>query len=127
MPNVWYGEQRLKEINQMLFDKMTLASEFVKDEAVRRVPKDTRNLEKSITKEVITESGEVVGRIGTNVIYAAIQEFGGVIKAKVKDYLTFQTKDGKWHKAKEVTIKAQPYLRPALLENKQKITNFFEK
>lgn len=51
--------------------------------------------------------------IGTNVIYAAIHEFGGTIRAKAGKWLRFKTKDGQWHTVKEVTIPARPYMRPA--------------
>lgn len=98
--SVWYGEQRLKEIEEKLFDKMTLASDFVKNEARRRCPVDTGNLRSSLNDEVIKENNEIVGRVGTNVEYAGYVEYG----------------------TKRQT--AQPYLRPALLENKNQITKF---
>jgi len=52
-------------------------------------------------------------QVGTNVIYAPIQEFGGIIRAKNAPYLVFKTKDGTWHSVKSVQIPAHPYLRPA--------------
>jgi len=58
--------------------------------------------------------------IGTNVIYAAIHEFGGTIKAKNAPYLCFVV-DGNFVKTKSVEIPARPYLRPALNDNKGKI------
>lgn len=51
--------------------------------------------------------------IGTNLVYAAIQEFGGTIHPKNAPFLVFQLDDGTWIHATEVTIPAQPYLRPA--------------
>lgn len=51
-----------------------------------------------------------------NLIYAAIHEFGGVIKAKGSGYLRFKTKDGRWHAVKEVNMPARPYVRPAFYE-----------
>lgn len=96
----WYGKERLDEINHLLYNKMIVASDFVKGEAKRRSPVDTGNLKKSITKEVEKEQDEIVGRIGTNVEYAGYVEYGTKRQA------------------------AQPYLRPALLENKEQITKF---
>lgn len=96
----WYGKERLKEIEQKLFNRMKIAAEFVKDEAKRRSPVDTGNLRGSLNKEVVTEAGEIVGRVGTNVEYAGYVEYGTKRQS------------------------AQPYLRPALLENKEQITKF---
>ena len=53
------------------------------------------------------------GSWGTNLVYAAIQEFGGIIRATKAAYLHFRTKSGNWVKVKQVKIPAQPYLRPA--------------
>ena len=56
--------------------------------------------------------------IGTDVIYARVQEYGGTIRAKNKPYLVFKTADGSWHRVKSVEITAHPYLRPAADEKK---------
>ena len=60
-----------------------------------------------------------VGSVG--VIYAAIHEFGGVIKAKRVKALHWVGEDGKDYFAKSVRIPARPYLRPAVDENKSQI------
>lgn len=106
----WYGKERLREINQKLKDRMVLASEFVKNEAKRTVPWDTHNLRDSIDKEVIIDNGEVVGRIGTNVEYAYYVEF-------MQDYGKSPIKAGT----------TAPFLLPALVSNKEQITNFLTK
>lgn len=73
---------------------------------------DEGRLRASIEAKAITDL-EVV--IGTNVIYAAIHEFGGVITPKTAKYLRFYwEKIGQWVVTKSVTIPARPYLRPAL-------------
>ena len=51
-----------------------------------------------------------------NLVYAAIHEFGGVIKTKGSGYLRFQDQDGYWHTVKEVVMPARPYVRPAFDE-----------
>jgi phage gpG-like protein len=62
--------------------------------------------------------------IGTNVIYAAIHEFGGVIRAKNAPALFFFWEEkGVFVRTQQVTIPARPYLRPALLDNKAEILN----
>jgi phage gpG-like protein len=48
---------------------------------------------------------------GTNVLYAKIQHFGGVIKAKHAEWLVFRIGD-RWVKKKQVTIPARPYMPP---------------
>lgn len=100
MKSEWYGDKRLKEINDLLKSKMILVTDFVQGEAKRRCPVDTGNLWNSITKEIKEESGEVVGRIGTNVEYAEFQEFG------------------------TSKMSATPFLRPSIVENKNQITKF---
>jgi phage virion morphogenesis protein len=47
---------------------------------------------------------------GTNVAYAGIHHFGGVIKAKNGGYLTFRGMNGGFTRVKQVTIPARPYL-----------------
>jgi phage virion morphogenesis protein len=70
---------------------------------------DTARLRNSIDYAV---DGDTV-RVGSNVIYALIHQQGGVIKPVKKKTLKFKIgkgKGGKWVSAKQVTIKARPYL-----------------
>jgi phage gpG-like protein len=56
-------------------------------------------------------------RVGTNVKYAAIQNFGGVVKAKIAKYLHY--KIGQlWHTTKSVILPARPFIAPSLLKCK---------
>lgn len=50
--------------------------------------------------------------VGTNLIYAAIHEFGGVIRPINGPFLVFEI-DGQVIRARKVTIPARPYMRPA--------------
>jgi phage virion morphogenesis protein len=59
----------------------------------------------SLTHNASDEGVEV----GTNVIYAAIHQFGGVIRAKNKPKLAFKLL-GEWRFVDEVTIPARPFL-----------------
>jgi len=63
-------------------------------------------------------SGKQYAGVGSNLVYARIQEKGGRIVAKRADYLTFKTGAGKrdWAKKKAITIPARPYLEPAMRE-----------
>ena len=84
---------------------------------------DEGRLRASIAAEAITDN-EVL--IGTNVVYAAIHEFGGTITPKRAKYLRFYWKEiGQWVTTKKVTIPPRPYLRPALDENKDQIVAAF--
>ena len=65
--------------------------------------------------QVIT-ADRVGVEVGTNLIYAAIQEFGGTIKAKNAPWLVFKTDDGEWHSVKSVQIPPKAYMRGAYLE-----------
>jgi HK97 gp10 family phage protein len=77
----------------------------IQNYAQQKSPKKTRTLERSIHTEVVESSNtEVTVEIGTDVVYAAIQEFGGTIH---------QT--NAWGKGIEttITIPPHPYMRPA--------------
>jgi len=85
------------------------------------------DLRASIGSEIKTPGlgGTVV--VGAATKYAAIHEFGGVIRAKNKPYLMFQTRDGAWHKVKEVRIPARPYLQPAIDDHHDEAAAVFAK
>jgi HK97 gp10 family phage protein len=76
---------------------------------------DTGRLRASVVTQALSHKTVVVGV--QNLVYAAIHEFGGVIKPKNGSYLRFKTKDGNWVTTKEVTMPARPYMRPAFYEN----------
>lgn len=86
--------------------------------AQEKAPYQTGNLKRSLHSETTDKSGSrVVVVAGTDVEYAAMQEFGGTIVPKVANMLAFEVK-GKLVFAKSVTIPAHPYLRPAFDEQK---------
>lgn len=62
-----------------------------------------------------------VGSFG--IIYNKIHEFGGIIVPKRKKMLHWINEDGEDVFAKMVTIPARPYLRPAVEENTEEITD----
>lgn len=84
--------------------------------AKEKAPKKSTNLARSIhagEPEVGASGGRI--EVGTDMIYARIQEYGGEIEAKEGGWLVFQI-GGHWVRVKSVTLKAQPYLRPAFDE-----------
>jgi phage gpG-like protein len=103
------------------------------------------NLWRSVTHKVTGSGAAVQGEVGPNMIYAAIQEFGGVIHAKGDGYLTFPINVGsrfmslrgnkrlkspktitQWVRVKQVTIPARPYVFPALKQNKGKVLDLIQ-
>lgn len=84
-----------EKIKKRLFKKLILIGEFVEGEAKLRCPVDTGNLRDSIKYRVDESEAAVI--IGTNVEYAPYVEFG------------------------TAKMQAQPYLRPAVIENKEQI------
>lgn len=84
----------------------------------------TGRLRSSITHEVRDVGGTVELVVGTNVAYARIHEFGGVIIPKRAKYLTFVV-GGKRVFAKRVVIPRRPYFEPALDESGSKIVETF--
>lgn len=115
----------LQAFKQRIVDKLTVASEIVVSAAIEKCPVDTGNLRGSITAEV--DETALVARIGTPVEYAPYIEFGTGEFAENGDGRKggwFYDYDGnKGEKGKRFTLgnKPQPFLRPALLENKDKI------
>lgn len=59
---------------------------------------------------IVSDSDDDFAAWGTNVIYAAIHQSGGVIRAKNKPYLVFKVPGGGLRRVKQVTIPARPYL-----------------
>lgn len=82
----------------------------------------TTNLAGSIfTEAVKADDLSVEVAVGPSVVYGRIQELGGTVKPVFKKYLHWVDEDGQHHQAKEVTLPARPYLRPAIDENGDKI------
>ncbi len=68
---------------------------------------DTGRLRDSITYAVAIDKSGV--EVGTNVVYAAIHQTGGVIRAKSSRGLRFQY-NGQWATKQSVTLPARPFL-----------------
>lgn len=67
--------------------------------------RDTNRLLNSFTTK--TDAKNIT--VKTNVIYAALMQFGGVIRPKKGKFLKFKTPLGKWMFLKSVKIPARPY------------------
>lgn len=90
----------------------------IQNAAKGKAPKLTGTLSRSIHMEADPSGGGLASiKIGTDVIYAAIHEFGGVITPVQAKLLHFVI-NGEDIFAKQVHMPARPYLRPALDEQK---------
>jgi phage gpG-like protein len=121
---------------------LILSGQLVAQRGTGKAPIDTGRLKRSITqgRPYSRPGGRRAIDVGTNVIYARIQEQGGTIPAMVITPRKAQVLAFKWPNAPanlpagkgglhyfksvtrpQITIKAQPYLRPALNESKKDI------
>lgn len=75
----------------------------------------TGRLRRSIHPEVQATGRSLFGRVGTNVIYAAIHEYGGDIYPKTAKALRFQIGD-RWITTQHVKMPERSFLRTALAE-----------
>jgi len=113
------------EVNKMFRKSLLASTLLVQNDAKKNAPFKRGNLRRSITSKVT----KFEAKVGTDVIYAKIQEFGGVIRPKKGQYLRFPIK-GQWVTVKSVKIpkyRGKGYLTPALQNNKKKITDIFSK
>lgn len=101
------------------------ACALVEAAAKKKAPKDNGALRRSITSEVRKEGGDIVGVVFTPLEYAPYVEYGTGLFAEDgngrKD-VPWHYKDdkGEWHSTSGQ--KPQPFLRPALEENREQIT-----
>jgi phage gpG-like protein len=51
--------------------------------------------------------------VGTNIIYAAIHEYGGIIRAVNAKYLRFKIQE-RWYSKKQVRIPKRAYIKPSI-------------
>jgi HK97 gp10 family phage protein len=114
-------EQKLKALSEAVRGKkLELALKsgalLIQGPAKEKAPVRTGNLRRSIQIETSSSGDTAEARIGTNLVYARIQEFGGTIVPKSKPMLAWKGDDG-WHFAHKVEVPAHPYLRPAFDEH----------
>ena len=101
---------------------MRRATLLVQRSAKQKAPVDTGRLRASITPEVRWQGDTAVGVVGSNVKYAPYIELG------TRPHFVSKQNIGRWASRHDmddtglfVTGKAQPFLKPAFEENKQRI------
>lgn len=97
----------------------------------------TSRLWRSIHADTYRRMGRVIGIVGTNVKYAAIHEFGGIIRPKNEDGVLVFTQAGRNEKtgrfqkqtvfAKSVKIPARPYMSRAFNARKAIVSRLIMK
>nr|DAO48204.1 MAG TPA: putative tail component [Caudoviricetes sp.] len=95
---------------------------LVERDAKKKAPKDTGTLRRSITSEVKAGNTDVEGSVFTPLEYAPYVEYGTGLFAEQSGRSkpwSYQDEEGNWHTTKGQH--PQPFLRPALNENKEKI------
>ena len=102
---------------------MGKACAVVEAAAKQNAPKDTGALRQSISSKVEVESKEVIGTIFTPLEYAPYIEYGTGLFAESggrKDVpWNYQDDKGEWHSTSGQ--KPQPFMRPAVEDNRNKI------
>ena len=101
---------------------------LVERTAKQTAPKDTGALRNSITSEVQSDGIDVVGIVYSPLEYAPYIEYGTGLFAEENGRRTPWTYEDEETGERIFTRgqKPQPYLRPALFENKEKITKILE-
>lgn len=96
---------------------------LVERTAKQKAPKGTGELQRSIQSRVEEDNGDLIGVVYTNLEYAPYVEFGTGLFAEEGGRLdvpwNYQDDEGVWHTT--TGMKPQPYLRPALNENREEI------
>lgn len=99
------------------------ACALVERSAKEKAPKGTSELRRSITSKVEIEGDEIVGVVYTPLEYAPYVEYGTGLFAEEGGRQDvpwcYQDDEGEWHSTSGQ--KPQPFLRPALDENREEI------
>lgn len=99
------------------------ACALVERAAKEKAPKDTGELRRSISSRVEVNSGEVTGIVFSPLEYAPYVEYGTGLFAEVQGRTDvpwhYQDDEGNWHSTSGMN--PQPYMRPALNENRDAI------
>jgi HK97 gp10 family phage protein len=95
----------------------------VERSAKQKAPKGDGDLRRSITSEVRQDGADLIGVVFTPLEYAPYVEYGTGLFAesggRQEVPWNYQDDKGNWHSTSG--MKPQPYMRPALNENREKI------
>lgn len=99
------------------------ACALVERSAKQKAPKGTGELRRSITSKIDENGTDIQGVVFTPLLYAPYIEFGTGLFAESGGRQDvpwcYQDDEGNWHSTSG--MKPQPYMRPALNENREEI------
>lgn len=102
---------------RMMGVALTAGAQPLVNRAKELAPYRTGNLRRSIAfGDLVVGPGFAEGRAGTNLEYAAAQEYGATIVPKHARILHWVAESGEDVFARSVTIPPHPYMRPAAAE-----------
>jgi HK97 gp10 family phage protein len=109
--------------NEKMKRALGKACAIVERSAKEKAPKGNGELRRSITSKVESDGGAPVGVVFTPLEYAPYVEFGTGLFAEEGGRQNvpwcYQDDEGNWHTTSG--MKPQPYMRPALNENREQI------
>lgn len=109
--------------SQQMIENMGKACGLVERAAKQKAPKDNGELRRSITSKVEQDGNDVKGIVFTPLEYAPYVEFGTGLFAEEGGRTDvpwcYQDDKGEWHSTSG--MHPQPYMRPALNENREQI------
>ena len=126
-------EQFVERVEDMLDTRglemaMGKACAIVERDAIKKAPKGHGDLRRSIQSRVENDGHEVVGIIFSPLEYAPYVEYGTGLFAEGQGRTDvpwhYQDDEGEWHSTSG--MKPQPFMRPALNENREKILNIIK-
>ena len=113
---------------QQLNDTMGQICALVERDAKQNAPKDTGALARSIQSKVENNNGSIQGVVFTPLEYAPYVEFGTGLFAesggRTNVPWSYQDDEGNWHTTKGQS--PQPYMRPAIDNNREKIVRMIK-
>ena len=122
--------ERLQEMSntRALERAMGKACAIVERDAIKNAPKDTGALRRSIQSKVENDGHEVIGTVFTPLEYAPYVEYGTGLFAEGQGRTdvpwVYQDDEGEWHSTSGQH--PQPFMRPALNENRERILNIIK-
>ena len=118
----WLGAGAHERLQAAVSDQGKQFLKVVQDQKLSGEVLNVRSgaLRDSVHLEMQVASDSIMAVVGTDLIYAAIHEYGGVIVPKVANALRFCI-DGRWIFAKSVTMPERSYLRSTLAERESEI------
>lgn len=118
-------QNKIDKLNKLILDDaLEEACILVENDAKRLCPVDTGQLRSSITREI----EDNIGVVGTNVMYAPYIEYGTGLFSSLgngrQDRWSYQDAKGEWHST--IGQQPQPFLHPALEQNRKKVKEFIQ-